>query len=244
MPPQPRAPPERFHEPKVKARAAATSYLNGSSAILLDVAPPSLGLTVNVALRVAMFAMLAKVLRAAPDDHRFSGKGIATRFTAFALPATLLVPALWLSARRRRVASGPAPEPYPAWTDSVYVSLFALDLAGNVLDLYDRHEHFDLIPHAHGGGAITVLFAWLLRWPLSTAVAASIAGHALLEAQEYASDVVFGLRNVRGWRDVAGDLGAGVAGAVAYAVAYQRLVRDAGREPPSPLGQSRAQVAR
>jgi hypothetical protein len=200
------------------------------------VAPPSLGLTVNVALRVAMFTMLAKVLRAEPDDHRFTGKGIATRFTVFALPATLLVPVLWFRARRRRVASGLAPEPYPAWTDSLYVSLFALDLAGNVFDLYDGYKHFDLIPHAHGGGAIAVLFAWLFRWPASTAVAASIAGHTLLEAQEYASDVVFGLRNVRGWWDVAGDLGSGVIGAVAYAAAYQRWVRDAGREPESPLG--------
>ena len=54
-------------------------------------------------------------------------------------------------------------------------------------------------------------------------------------AQEIASDKAFGLRNVRGWWDVAGDLGAGVVGAVAYAAAYQRWVRDAGREPPSPL---------
>jgi hypothetical protein len=47
----------------------------------------------------------------------------------------------------------------------------------------------------------------------------------VLEAQEYASDVAFGLRNVRGWWDVAGDLGAGVVGAVVYAAAYERWVR-------------------
>lgn len=198
---------------------------------------PPLGPAVNLALRAAMLAMLVEVIRAAPDDHRFAGKGIATRFTAFALPATLVVPALWAGARwrgRSSLALRPVP-PYPWSVDALYVSLFALDLAGNVNDWYDRYFHFDLIPHAHGGGAIAVLFAWLFRWPASKAVAASIAGHALLEAQEYASDVAFGLRNVRGWWDVVGDMGAGVVGAVAYAAAYQRWVRDAGREPESPL---------
>jgi hypothetical protein len=201
------------------------------------VPPRSLGLSVNVALRVAMVAMLATVLRARPDDRRFAGKGIATRFTAFALPATMLVPALWARRRRRGAAAVGAStdERYPAWTDSLYVSLFTLDLAGNVLDLYDRHRHFDLIPHAHGGGAIAVTAAWLFGWSPAQAAAASLAGHALLEAQEYASDVAFGLHNVRGWWDVAGDLGAGAVGAVVYAAAYGRWVRDAGREAESEL---------
>lgn len=186
------------------------------------------GLAVNVALRTALLAMLAEVARARPDDHRFAGKGIAVRFTAVALPATLLVPVVWWRRRRRHVPRGLSREPYPVWIDSLYVSLFALDLAGNMFDLYDRYKHFDLIPHAHGGGAIAVTAAWLFRWPASRAAAASIAGHALLEVQEYASDVAFGLRNVRGWWDVGGDLGAGVVGALAYAAAYERWVRPPG----------------
>jgi hypothetical protein len=186
------------------------------------------GLAVNAALRLAMLALLAEVLRARSDDHRFAGKGIAVRFTAVALPATMLVPVAWWRRRRRAVSRGLSREPYPVWSDSLYVSLFALDLAGNVLDLYDRHKHFDLIPHAHGGGAIAVTAAWLFGWPASRAVAASIAGHALLEAQEYASDVAFGLRNVRGWWDVVGDLGAGVVGAIVYAAAYERWVSPRG----------------
>ena len=185
---------------------------------------------VNIALRASMVALLARVLRAAPDDHRFVGKGIGVRFTVVALPATMLVPAVWVGARARARAV-----PYPVGIDAIYVSLFALDLAGNVFDWYDSYKHFDLIPHAHGGGAIAVLFAWLLPMPVPDAVRWSIAGHVLLEAQEIASDKVFGLRNVRGWWDVVGDLGAGVVGAVAYGAAYQRLVRDAGREPATPL---------
>jgi hypothetical protein len=198
------------------------------------------GAAINIALRVAMLAMVSEVLRAGPDDPRFAGKGIAIRFTAVALPATLLVPAVWAWNRRRRVARGLPPDPYPAWIDSLYVSLFALDLAGNVFDLYDTYTHFDLIPHAHGGGAITVLVAWLFRLPVSHAVVAAMIGHALLEGQEYASDVVFGFHNVRGAWDVAGDLGAGLAGSLVYAAAYGRFVRDAGREPRSPLTRRRA----
>jgi hypothetical protein len=193
------------------------------------------GLALNIALRLAMLAMVAEVLRAKPDDPRFAGKGIAIRFTAVGLPATLLVPALWAWNRRRRVARGMPPDPYPAWVDGLYVSVFALDLAGNVFDMYDTYTHFDLIPHAHGAGAITVLAAWLFRLPVARAIIAAMVGHALLEGQEYASDVAFGLHNVRGAWDVAGDLGAGLAGSLVYAAAYRRFVRDAEREPPSPL---------
>jgi hypothetical protein len=67
------------------------------------------------------------------------------------------------------------------------------------------------------------------------AIAVATAGHVLLEAQEGASDVLFGTRNVRGWRDTAGDLLVGLAGSLLYAAAYDRLVRAAGREPRSPL---------
>ena len=195
----------------------------------------TLGSAVNIALRLAMLAMVAEVLRAGRDDPRFARKGIATRFTLVGLPATLLVPALWAWNRRRLISRGLPPDAYPVWVDSLYVSLFVLDLAGNVFDVYDRYTHFDLIPHAHGGGAIAVLAAWLLRLPVSRAIVAAMIGHALLEGQEYASDVAFGLHNVRGAWDMAGDLGAGLAGSLVYAAAYQRLVRDAGREPLSPL---------
>jgi hypothetical protein len=178
----------------------------------------------SVALRVAMLAMVVAVLRAGRDDPRFAGKGIGIRFTVVALPATLLVPAVWW--RRCRDT------PYPASIDALYLSVFALDLAGNVFDWYDTYKHFDLIPHAHGGGAITILFASQFRMPTSKAVAWSIAGHALLEAQEIASDKAFGLHNVRGWWDVVGDLGAGVVGAAAYAAGYEWWVRDAGSATP------------
>jgi hypothetical protein len=120
--------------------------------------------------------------------------------------------------------------------DDLYLSIFALDLAGNVFDLYDGYKHFDLIPHAHGGGAATVIAAWLFRLPVPSAIGLSNVGHVLLETQEYLTDVVFGTRNVRGTWDVVGDLGSGVVGSLAYGAAYEAFLRRRGREPASPLG--------
>jgi hypothetical protein len=172
------------------------------------------GWFVNVALRASMAGMLAVVVRAGSQDPRFTNKGIATRFLTFGMPATLFVPAVW-AMRRGSLRR------YPVWTDNLYLSILALDLSANVLDLYDRYFHFDLIPHAHGTGAATIVIAELFEMPLGQAATLATVGHLLLEGQEFASDVLFGLRNVRGWWDVAGDLGAGFVGTIAYGIAYQ-----------------------
>ena len=182
----------------------------------------------GVLLRSVMLGMLIRVLRAGPEDHRFVRKGIGSRALLMVPLACLAIPALWLAAGRRR-------GPYPAAMDDLFMSIVALDLAGNVLDLYDRHRHFDLIPHGHGTGSLTILLAWLLRLPLQRAIRMATAGHAALEAQEIASDLLFGYRNVRGWWDTAGDLASGLAGSALYAWLYLRLVREPGREPPSPI---------
>jgi hypothetical protein len=182
----------------------------------------------GLALRGLLLAMLVHVLRASPSDLRFAGKGIRSRALIVVPGTAAAIPLLWAATGQRRAA-------YPHAFDAVLLSITALDLAGNVLDLYDRHRHFDLIPHFHGTGAITVELAWLLGLPMRAAFALATAGHAVLEAQEIGSDVLFGYRNVRGWWDTAGDMAAGLAGSVAYAALYARLVRQRGREPPSPF---------
>lgn len=185
-----------------------------------------LGSVVNVALRSALLAMTVEVLRAGPGDRRFEGKGIESRIVVVGAPATFLIPALWLRHRRGR---------FPVWMDNLYLSMYTLDLAGNVLDLYDEHVDFDLLPHGHGAGVVTVLSAWLFRLSMPEAIAIATVGHVLLEVQENASDFVFRTRNVRGWWDTAGDLLVGLSGSLLYAAAYDRLVRARGREPESPL---------
>jgi hypothetical protein len=182
----------------------------------------ALGWLLDLVLRTTMVGLVAAVVRAGPDDPRYRDKGVAPRFVAFGLPATLFVPVVWLLHRRRRGR-------YPVWVDDLYLSILALDLAGNVLGLYDRYSHFDLIPHAHGTGAATVVIAEM--WDVSVGRAAVLAtlGHVLLEAQEIASDRVFGLRNVRGWWDTAGDLAAGAVGTLSYGLAYQSRPATPGR---------------
>lgn len=191
---------------------------------ILDRMPRLLGVITNIALRAAIAAMTGEVLLAKPDDHRFAGKGLGPRVLIVGLPASLAVPSVWL-------ARGRARGPYPVGVDNLYLSMYALDLAGNVFDLYDRYRHFDLIPHAHGAGAMTVFAAWALDVPPLSGVAVAQVGHVLLEAQEYYSDVLFGTHNVRGTWDTVGDLLAGVVGSLAYAALLSRSGRRARLRP-------------
>lgn len=177
-----------------------------------------LGTLVNVGLRAAILAVLAEAL-ARPNDPRYAGKAIGTRGLVM-IPLSLVVP-LAHAVRRR---SG-APRPFPLWVDNLWLSIFVLDLAGNHFDWYDRYRHFDAIPHAHGTGAATVTIAELLDLPPLSAVGIAQLGHILLEAQEYYSDVWFGLRNVRGTWDTVNDLLAGAAGSAGYAGALALLRR-------------------
>lgn len=176
-----------------------------------------LGIAVNAALRTMIPAVLAEALLKA-DDPRYRGKAIGTRGLVM-IPLSLLVPAAHAMARSRGRGA------YPLWTDNLWLSMLALDLAGNHFDLYDRYKYFDAIPHAHGTGAATVVVAELAGLPPLSAVGAAQVGHILLEAQEYYSDVWFGLRNVRGTWDTVNDLLAGAAGSLAYAWALALLRR-------------------
>ena len=172
----------------------------------------ALGWLVNALLRGSIGAVLVEAL-ARPDDHRFARKAIGIRGLVM-IPLSLVVP-LAYAARRR---SGDERE-YPLWTDNLWLSIFALDLAGNHFDWYDRYRHFDAIPHAHGTGAGTVVAAELLDMPALSGVGLAQLSHILLEAQEYYSDAWFGLRNVRGAWDTVNDLLAGAAGSAAYGAA-------------------------
>ena len=173
------------------------------------------GIALNLALRAAIVAVLWDA-HANADAPRYVGKAIGTRGLAI-IPFSLATPALHLSRRRH--------SRYPVWTDNLYLSLFALDLGGNLFDLYDRYLYFDLIPHAHGTGAVTVVLAEMGPMPPLSAVGLAQLLHIVLEAQEYYSDVVFGLRNVRGTWDVVNDLLAGAVGSVAYAALRSVLGR-------------------
>lgn len=165
------------------------------------------GYGLNLALRMTILALLTEARRKAADP-RYAGKAIGTRALVM-IPLSLLVP----------VAHGVRPRhaAYPVWTDNLHLSIYALDLAGNHFDWYDRYRYFDAIPHAHGTGAGTVVIGEMLALPALSAVGVAQLLHVLLEAQEYYSDVWFGLRNVRGTWDTVNDLLAGAVGSALYA---------------------------
>jgi hypothetical protein len=167
-----------------------------------------LGYACNAGLRLSMLAILGEALRK-PEDPRYRGKAIGTRGLVM-IPLSAVVPLKHAALHGRS-------RPYPVWTDNLWLSIFALDLLGNYFNLYDRYRYFDALPHAHGTGAATVVAAELSDLPVLSAVGAAQVGHILLEAQEYYSDVFFGLRNVRGTWDTVNDLLAGAAGSLAYA---------------------------
>lgn len=176
-----------------------------------DATMRAIGVLVNALLRGTIVAILAEALLRR-NDHRFAGKAIGTRGIVM-IPLSLLVPLMHAAGKRGR---------YPFWTDNLYLSIFTLDLLGNHFDLYDRYRYFDAVPHAHGTGAATVVLAELLDLPPLSAVGLAQLAHIGLEAQEYYSDVWFGLHNVRGTWDTVNDLLAGAIGSAAYAAALAR----------------------
>jgi hypothetical protein len=177
-----------------------------------------MGMSLNVGLRLVIVGVVAQALLR-PDDPRYARKGIGKRGLVL-VAGSLLVPVLQFTSRRR--------ERYPIGTDNLYLSISALDLAGNYANLYARYRHFDLIPHFHGTGSASVVTATLLRQPLLGGVGIAQVAHVVLEAQEYYSDVWFGLRNVRGTSDTIGDLLAGAAGSLVYAGVAHLLRRRGG----------------
>ena len=168
------------------------------------------GFAFNVLLRASIAAFLMDTMRH-PHDPRYEGKAIPIRNLLIVGSLGFVFPLLY-SLQRRRLGW----KRYPVWSDSLYLSIFWLDMAGNFLDLYDRHTHFDLIPHFHGSGAFAAVLLNAFDMSPLAAIGAANAMHALLEAQEYLTDVFCGTHNVRGAWDSEGDLASGFLGILIY----------------------------
>jgi hypothetical protein len=175
------------------------------------------GVIVNILLRVTLIYFLGEVLLM-PDDPRFAGKAIPLRNLLIVVSFSLLFPILHKFWPKRPWSA------YPVWLDSLYLSLFWLDMAGNSFNLYDTYYYFDLIPHFHGPGAIAVVFKILFRTSITGALGLANIVHILLEAQEYYTDVLSGTHNVRGPGDIVNDLLAGVLGSTVYLIVAALLI--------------------
>lgn len=161
----------------------------------------------NILIRAHLAYFLWEVM-AHPEDQRFAGKAIPIRNLVIVGGMSLLFPAVQLFAKRWKR--------YPWGWDSLYLSVYWLDMAGNSFDLYDSYTHFDLIPHFHGTGAFALVFQRAFGLSPLRAFLFANGAHGALEAQEIFTDVVFKTRNVRGWWDTAGDLTVGFLGTLVY----------------------------
>lgn len=177
--------------------------------------PAAIPIGLNLAMRASMVLFAADALLAPADDPRFEDKGIDVRSVLIVFAYSLVLPAIHLV---RRPWSR-----YPWWGDLLFLSVPWLDMLGNAMDWYDTVFWFDLIPHTHGPGALTVVLMELARMSYPGAVAIVQIGHILLEGQEFYGDLIFDTRNVRGLFDTVNDLLVGVVGSIWYGIIYHRL---------------------
>jgi hypothetical protein len=171
-------------------------------------------LALNGGLRVAIVGFAIEAALAGADP-RFANKGIAVRNLVFAgVAVTLAVPLLHLIRGRRH-------RTYPLVADTLLLSILAIDMAANSLNLYALPWRFDLIPHTYSPLAGVLVLADL-GVGLEARTVMVLGAAVLFELQEVAGDLYFGTRNVGGPWDTAGDLAGAVAGALLIPWAWRR----------------------
>jgi hypothetical protein len=172
------------------------------------------GVILNVALRVVILVFTIDALVNAADE-RFAGKALGPRNVGIMLGFSMLLPVTYLVARRWRR--------YPFWFDDLYLSIFALDMAGNSLGLYLSVPWWDHVPHFHGPGALAMVLTGVFGVGVLAAAGLATMLHVALECWEFYGDVLLGTRNVNGIWDTVNDLSYGLAGVILYAVLFQRF---------------------
>jgi hypothetical protein len=190
-------------------------------------------LVVDIGLKVLLVGLLLLALLF-PDLPQFAGKAMGGRILTYGL-ATLLVPAIWMIGFRRH--------PYPFAIDILFVLPFAIDVAGNALDLYDTIDWWDDANH-------------LVNWALLTGAAAiALARLPLGRLNRFALGVGFGAVTAIAWElaeyltfirdspelataytDTLGDLLLGTTGATLASAAVAWLTLSPGGASASPGG--------
>lgn len=174
---------------------------------------PWLAVGLDVGLRLAILIFAADTWLH-PDDQRYEGKNLGGR-SVFILALSLLFPFFYVARREW--------PRYPVWWDVLYLSVFAIDMAGNYFGIYLTNIHFDHIPHVHGPGALAIVLAAAFGFGAIAAAGLATILHTALEVNEFYSDVYAGTNNVRDLFDSMNDLTAGLLGVGIYLVLYYRL---------------------
>lgn len=181
----------------------------------------NVGIVINVILRLLIFYFLIEVL-VFPDDMRFAGKAIPIRNFLILGSLSFLFPILYFLQKKKFIQFFKSKR-YPFWFDTLYLSLFVLDMAGNSLNVYNRFFWFDLLSHFHGTGAVSLVLFGVFGLGFLAALGLATIIHVLLEAQEYYTDVFFHTQNVRGIFDTVNDLLVGLLGGGMYVFIYWLL---------------------
>jgi hypothetical protein len=181
-------------------------------AVLASLRDP--GVLFNIGLRVAILVFTVDALVNAADP-RFEGKALGPRNVGIMLGFSMLFPIVYLVARRWRS--------YPFWFDDLYLSIFALDMAGNSLNLYNTVSWWDHIPHFHGPGALSMVLMGVFGMGAVAAAGLATILHVALECHEFYGDVLLGTHNVKDLWDTVNDLSYGLVGALIYTVVFKRF---------------------
>lgn len=151
------------------------------------------GVVMNVLLRVAIVAMSVDAIVNA-SDQRFVGKALAPRDVIISLGFAMLFPLFW----KLRYAKRQWGE-YPWWWDALYLSLFAFDMAGNSLGLYNAYTGtFNDVTHTYGNGALMLVLAGAFGFTTLEAMGLATILHLILQVEEYYGDVFLHTHNIVG----------------------------------------------
>ena len=174
------------------------------------------GALVNIFMRLAILAMSVDAI-VNGGDARFAGKALAPRDVIISFGFAMLFPLFWRLRYRGREW-----HEYPWWFDTLYLSFFAFDMAGNSLGLYNTYPGaFNDLTHTYGPAALTIVLAGAFGLTTLEAMGLATMLHVVLQVEELYGDKVLGTHNFLGaeaeyQQFIGGLIGAVVAGAIWY----------------------------
>ena len=170
----------------------------------------------NALLRLAIVAMSVDAIVNA-SDQRFAGKALAPRDVIITFGFAMVFPLFWRLRYRGRQWRD-----YPWWFDALYLSVFAFDMAGNSLGLYNAYRGtFNDVTHTYGPAALTIVFAGAFGLTVLEAMGLATMLHLVLQVEELYGDKFLGTHNFLGaeleyQQFIGGLLGTLVAGLIWY----------------------------
>lgn len=190
------------------------------------------GAIVNTLLRVAILVMSVDAIVNA-GDSRYAGKALAPRDVIISFGFAMLFPLVWRLRYRGREW-----REYPWWFDSLYLSLFAFDMAGNSLGLYNSLPGaFNDVTHTYGNFALTIVLAGAFGFTTLEAMGLATMLHVVLQVEELYGDIYLHTHNILGieleyQQFVGGMVAVLVAGALWYWWSGLRRKRAKGLRKP------------